>query len=547
VGFHALCLAVLVSVVAVQQRDAPADARPTRLGGRVLAADTGKPLPGALVHVVDLRAANPVQRQGRWVTTNADGRWELMALAPGRYTVIASKSGYLRLEYGQQRPFERGKILELAAGQSHDIALALPRAGAITGRIFDEFGDPMTAVLVRAMRYRYVDGQRQLIPLVEGLEVLTNGGGDITDDLGQFRIYGLTPGEYYVSAVFAPPGESATRGGYPPVYYPGTVSVAQARAIAVRIGEEAQNISFNLVTAPYAVVSGTIVNSAGSTVKGSVNLHAAEAIAVPLPSTATTAADGAFALSNVPPGDYRLQVWGVQGPGGVPEFASMPVTVAGQDLTGLVITTLPGATATGRVVFEEGARPDARLFVRAVTTVAGAPTFANTAVGVQGDMTFELRGLSERQTFRLGLLPEGWYLKSVMHDAVDITDSGYDFKPGQHASRVEIQLTRRATTLTGSVQDAQGTAVGDYTVVAFAADSAKWGYQTRFVRSVRPDQQGRFSIRALPPGDYLVVALEYVETGQEFDPEQLARWKPLGVPITLGEGEAKAVTLKLSR
>ena len=162
-------------------------------------------------------------------------------------------------------------------------------------------------------------------------------------------------------------------------------------------------------------------------------------------------------------------------------------------------------------------------------------------------MTFELRGLSDRQTFRPGLLPEGWFLKSVTHDGVDITDSGYDFKPGQQVPGIEILLTRRATTLTGSVQDANGTAIGDYTVVAFAADSAKWGFQTRFVRSARPDQQGRFTIRALPPGDYLVAALEYVETGQEFDPAQLQRWKPLGVPVTLGEGDAKAVTLKLAR
>ena len=346
VGIPALALAVLLSVAAAPQRDAPPEVRPARLGGRVVAADSGKPLPGALVHIVDLRAASPAQRQGRWVTTNAEGRWDLTPLAPGRYTLSASKSGYIKLEYGQLRPFERGKVLELAAGQSHTVDLTLPRAGAITGRIFDEFGDPVTAVLVRAMRYRYVDGQRQLIPLTEGIEVLTNGGGDITDDLGQFRIYGLTPGDYYVSALFAPPGESATRAGYPPVYYPGTASVGQARPVAVRIGEEAQNISFNLVTAPYAAVSGTIINSAGSTVKASVNLSAAEPIAAPLTGSSATGADGTFVLSNVPPGDYRLQVWGVQGPGGVPEFASMPVSIAGQDLTGVVVTTLPGATAS---------------------------------------------------------------------------------------------------------------------------------------------------------------------------------------------------------
>lgn len=543
-----LCTLLLTTLAGAQRRDAPPDPRTARLSGRVLAADTGKPLQGALVQIVDLRAANPAERQGQWVTTGTDGRWELRTLAAGRYIVSASKSGYLKLEYGQLRPFERGKILELASAQSLDtVDVTLPRAGAITGRIFDEFGDPVTAVFVRALRHRYVDGQRQLIPLVEGLEVLASGGGDITDDLGQFRIHGLTPGEYYVSALFNPPGESATRTGYPPIYYPGSASVAQARRVAVRIGEEAREVSFNLVSAQYAAVSGTVINSAGAAVTASVVLRASEPGAVQLTSAGKTATGGAFNLTHVPPGDYQLQVWGVQGPGGAPEFASMPVTVSGLDLSGLVVTTSPGATAAGRVVFDDGTRPAARLFVRATATLASAPTFANASVGVQPDMTFEMRGLSGRQTFRLGMLPEGWHLKSVVHEGVDITDSGYDFKPGQHVPGVEILLTRVATTIAGTVQDAAGAPVPDYTVVAFAADSAKWSYQTRFVRSARPDQQGRFAIHALPPDEYLVVALEYVETGQELDPEHLERWKPLGTRVTLRAGESKALTLTISR
>jgi hypothetical protein len=317
--------------------------------------------------------------------------------------------------------------------------------------------------------------------------------------------------------------------------------------VSVRLGEEAQNISFNLITARYARVSGTIINSAGAPVTASVNLRASEAIADPVIGPNVRAGDGTFTISNVPPGQYSLRVWGVQGPAGVPEFATMPIAVAGQDVTGLVLATTPGATASGRVVFEGDPRPDTRLFVRAVTTIANAPTFSNVSVGVRPDFTFEVSGLSDRQTFRMGMLPEGWFLKSVTHEGIDMTDEGYEFKSGQQISGVEIRLTERATTLTGAVQDARGAAVSDYTVVAFAAERAKWGYQTRFVRSARPDQDGRFSIRALPPGDYLVVALEYVETGQELDPEQLEKWRTHGTKVTLAEGEAKPLSLTLAR
>src|SRR5262245_62007849 len=117
-----------------QPAAASQDARTTRVSGQVFAADTGKPVRGAFVNLIDTRAANPTERQGRWIATDANGRWEFSDLPPGRYTLTVTKSGYLKIEYGQQRPFERGKTLELAAGQVLDkVNLAVPRGSAITG------------------------------------------------------------------------------------------------------------------------------------------------------------------------------------------------------------------------------------------------------------------------------------------------------------------------------------------------------------------------------------------------------------------------------
>lgn len=540
---------LLVVVLCAMAWPARTSAQPPKtagVSGRVVAGDTGKPLRGAFVNLIDTRASNPAQRQGRWIATDANGRWEFQDLAPGRYTLSVTKSGYLKVEYGQQRPFERGKTLELTAGQVLEkLDLTLPRGSAITGRIFDEFGDPAAGVMVRALRHRYVDGQRQLTPLSEGLEVLANGGGDLTDDLGHYRIYGLTPGDYYISALLSPPGEAAGRTGYPPAYYPGTASAAEARRITVRLGEEAQNINLNLVSARYAVISGTVLNSLNAPVRPSLSLSPADPASAPV-GPGTTAADGTFAVRHVPPGEYRLRVYGAQSSSGVPEFASMPVVVGGDDVTGLVVVTAPGATARGRVVFEDGAQPDHRLFVRTAATVPGA-SFANTSVGVGTDLSFTAGGLTDRQTFRLGIVPDGWFLKSVTHDGKDITDTGYTFKPGEHVSGIQILLTRRATTMTGTVQGGRGEPLSDYSVVAFSSDRGKWGYLTRFVRSARPDQDGRFTIRALPPDDYLVVALEYLESGQELDPEQLTAWAPLATKVTLAEGGTQSISLKLTR
>jgi hypothetical protein len=378
------------------------------------------------------------------------------------------------------------------------------------------------------------------------MDVFLQGG--VTDDLGNYRVYGLTPGDYYICAVFVPRGESASHFGHPPTYYPGTATAAEARRISIRAGQEAANINFNLSTARYASVSGTVVGSSGAPIGATVTLRTADASdLVALPSVNASA--GAFTIPNVAPGHYRLQVHtaaaGIQNVAGVMEFASLPISIDGQDVSGLVIATQPGANARGRVTFEGTAAPAGRLFVRTLPMTPGAPGYLMASAGLNPDSTFEARGLAGRQAFDVGTLPPGWFLKSVVHQGRDVTDSGYDFKPGESVSGLQIILSQTATTLSGTAQDNAAGPAADYTVVAFSADSGKWGYRTRFVRSARPDQHGRFTLRGLPPDDYIVVALEYVETGQENDPEQLASWNAAGTRVTLGEGEAKVVTLKI--
>ena len=136
-----------------------------RIQGRVIAADTGNPLRGALVQVT----ASEVQVR-RAATTDAEGRYEVDALPAARYTLSVSKGGYVTLQFGQQRPFEQGRTLELSDTQVADrIDFALPRGGVITGRIVDSFGDPIAGVRVDARRYQYLPGgQRQLVPAVFG-------------------------------------------------------------------------------------------------------------------------------------------------------------------------------------------------------------------------------------------------------------------------------------------------------------------------------------------------------------------------------------------
>ena len=166
---------------------------------------------------------------------------------------------------------------------------------------------------------------------------------------------------------------------------------------------------------------------------------------------------------------------------------------------------------------------------------------------VHDDWTFEIKGLSGRRFIRAGGPPSGWALKSVTINGQDVTDSVLEFKPGENLSGLEITLTQQLPSISGTVQGEREMPSDDYVVVAFSSDSRRWGSQTRFVRTARPDQSGKFLLKSLPPDEYLLVAVESLEMGEESDPELLERLRRRATTVTLSEGDSKTLTLKLTR
>jgi hypothetical protein len=545
-----------------------------------------------------VRLNAPEIRFSRMATTNDNGVFEFNELPAGRYTLTASKTGYLTLQYGQRRPLEPGKPIDLAAGQAlTSLDFALPRGSVITGRVVDEFGEPIPDASIQALRYQYVGGQRQLIPA---------GRIAQTDDIGQFRVFGLAPGDYYVAATvrtrglgqviaselteriqsgdatagvavevanlpggaiaaagsggsgpvsfqFFGGGEPAERTGYAPTYYPGTTTAAEAQRITVGVAEEVPGISFSLTPVRLSRISGTAVDSQGAAIpRGMVLVRPSRGGPVLMRGNATGGAinNGVFTIAGVPPGDYLLQVRaGRNGPDA--EFASVPLSVAGSDIQGVVISTAQGATLAGRVIFgstNANAPNPASMQISVVSTDVGQTPLGPGPMGtrVSSTGTFELRGLSGTALFRVTPLPSGWTLKSVRLGGADITDIPYDFKPGESLSGLEIELTDKITHIDGVVTSSRGEPIKEYAVVVFSDDSDRWQPPTRFVRTSRPDQEGRFQVRGLPPGRYLAVAVEYLEQGAESDLEQLDRLKQGATPVSLDEGDTRQLELKLS-
>ena len=132
----------------------------------------------------------------RTTYTNEAGRFSLTGLPAGRYTLAASKPPFLRTSYGAKRYDLPGTPITLKDGsQMTDIVLRLTPGGVLSGRITDENGEPAFGVSVRVLQMRMQFGERTFVPPSS-----TGSTSDTTDDRGVFRVFGLPPGEYAVSA-----------------------------------------------------------------------------------------------------------------------------------------------------------------------------------------------------------------------------------------------------------------------------------------------------------------------------------------------------------
>jgi protocatechuate 3,4-dioxygenase beta subunit len=533
-------------------RSAPARADAPRgsavLRGMIVAADNGSPIRRAQV-----RVASPDARESRVATTDAQGRFEIRELPAGRYSITASKGGFVSLQYGQRRPSESGTPIELGEGQLLDkLSIALPRGSVLGGRITDEFGEPVANANVTAWRYAYTAGARRLAPAPGA------NSRDSTDDQGQFRLFGLPPGEYYVSATLRSGGPEVTDpmgelSGYAATYYPGTTNIGEAQRVTVAVSQENTGVHFGLIATRLVRVAGQVITSSGAPATNGMMLLAPASgggrAMIAQQGGAGNRIDpaGTFRLPNVAPGRYQLQArtGGREG-----EMARMDLTVGTEDVDGLTLVTSPGPVISGTIVSDTGEPFDFRPQQFQVTARVAAAERQGFDAGAGGsrvgdDWTFSLRAGVDPLLIRTSS-PQGWTLKAVLLNGQDITDTALEFPPGQAIGGVQIVMTARIATVSGLIIDARGNPVLDATVVIFPANEKLWTYQSRFVRAARPDQDGRYRVTPLPaPEQYLVAAVQGLEDGQAGDPEFLASIKDTATKFDLGDGETKSVDVKL--
>jgi hypothetical protein len=298
---------------AVSQTSTP----PAQLAGRVVDEATGTPISSARVILFAQmpNAQGPIQ-----TFTDQDGRYTFAGVAPGRYRVDVQKSGII-----PRADPPRAPTVTLAAGQVvDDWDVPVQRGGAIAGRILDPSGEPLVDVSVRAERRNgpAAGSSQAIVNNSVSVELRAQGFQGLrpqafqTNDLGEFRIFGLAPGEYVLSASpqqrFGFQNVSSDATLLASTFYPGVPDSAAAQPIAVTAGETVGGVEFRLLTTAGFRVSGVVVDQAGAPVAGAMVMLRGDprsGVAIIGPTgQSSTDANGMFVLGNVPSGSYFATV-----------------------------------------------------------------------------------------------------------------------------------------------------------------------------------------------------------------------------------------------
>jgi hypothetical protein len=451
--------------------------------------------------------------------------------------------------------------VSIGAGESASLTLRLSRGAVITGTVTDVDGQPAQGIRVEVLAQRYVGG-------VGERRYVSSGGGTVTDDRGVYRIFGLPAGDYVVRA--QPLARQVGVGFYDihvirrgqvsdramimsTVFHPGTVDLSRAQRITVAAGEERAAIDVALEYEPLATVSG-IVTAAPDGTLPSIWLTVPDDAAGSDPlRTVRPDSDGRFTITGVQPGRFRLIASSGSRPVPTPAavWSTADISINGEDVSNIVLQLQPGVTIAGRVAFE-GERPPASLVAMQVAVPATTSTAnfgrAFPPLRLEADGTFKVEGVMPGVYRTFGLMQGvrqpigGWWLKSLTIGGREVLDAPLDLQ--QSAADAVATFTDKASEISGTLTDAAGVAAPDVPVVVFSTDRRTWFFNSRRVAGVRPNREGRYTIRNLPPGEYRIAAAD-LDQGEWFDPLVLERLLPIATPLTIAGAEQKTVNLTI--
>jgi Predicted outer membrane protein len=551
-----LLLQTAYFVTAQQPAEAP---KKGTLHGQVVHALTSEPVRRAEVSLTRRRGElrgmmGPLpapfpQNQSLTAVTDAEGKFVIRDIEPGDYFLSAERNGFVRGIYGARRAGQPGTVINVSAGgEMTGLLLKLMPQAVLAGRLTDEEGEPVQGAAVQVLQKRYVGNRLRWIPAGQGQ----------TNDLGEFRIANISPGQYLLSA--APtrrirwtgrvrPSSSGVSAetAYARVFYPSVTDPSQASLIEVAPGAEVAGLDMRLQKTRVYRIRGQVLDPSGQPATRALVLAVPSGDNDPMmgpgATPATVESDGKFEIYGVPSGSYTVvaQLRERQ-QGGMPLSHRQKVEVTDGDVDGVVLTLGAGITLTGSLRVVDGEAKDfdySRVRLRLVP--AEQILFAPPPSGeVKQDGSISIAGISPgKYSLTATGMPQDSYIKSVKVGGYESPDRTIDLSSGTAAS-LEIVVSLKPAQLSGTIQGSDG-AVSGATVVLVPGGTK--GALTANLRTTTTDQNGSFTVRGLAPGEYKLFAWEDVEPGSYFDPEFRKPYEGNALTVKLDQGAAVSVTV----
>jgi protocatechuate 3,4-dioxygenase beta subunit len=500
--------------------------------GTVVDGRTSQPLDGATVVLRGLQGAGA----GGSTTTAADGGFAFRGLAPGRYRLTASRNGYLDsnargMNYG---PRGFGAMMSVNAGQEvGDIVLRLTLPGVISGRVTNERDEPMAGVLVQTMKSSYREGQRNFSDTRTGF----------TDEKGEFRIAGLTPGQYYIKATNPRnwgKGHAPAQ-VYVPTFYPGVADPSQIQPVALSAGEELNGVNLGLTPSKAVHVKGKVVTESGAPAKGAqLTLSQFGGNGSVIEGEADAA--GKFDMAAVPPGSYVLTAQLQENADtGRSLTGRANISVGDTSLEAGDVVVFSGATVSGRV------RVDGDHKVNLARSMASLKPLASSDGGdyvgstqVQSDGSFVFHDVPEGSyRTQISSLPDGYYLRTTDAELGVVVSHG-------RGQGVEARIASGAGRILGTVYKDNDHQEAAASVRVVLVPDATRRSNNDFYRETMTDRSGRFSLAGISPGDYSFFAFDGVGRDEYMDPTFIQRNEDAGKALRVEEGSNLSLQLQLA-
>jgi Carboxypeptidase regulatory-like domain len=556
---HALTLASLVftaSLLASAQQPANT-AKASSIAGTVVKEPGSEPLKKVLVQVV----AEDRKQGGDYTTsTDADGHFQIENVTPARYRIFLERTGFVGIN-------ERGvksdtNIVTVQAGQSvDDLLYRMFLTAVITGRVTDEDGDPMSAVNVVAQKKKPGGATR---------EAAASG---TTNDLGEYRLSGLSPGQYWIVSIPPPdfrdydqPRKKSLSGNTPDTngdtpaqvqpdtrylttYYPGTHDAMLATLVTLKAGDE-MPVNFMLTPARTYCIRGVVTGVTASQ-PPSVELLSKAGDSYRANASAI-GPDGQFEVRGVGPGSYVVAA--SIGNDAQSLAARQDVTVVAADVDGIRLVPQPSFTISGNLRLDNG-RGDltpylvnlgpAELPVDAGFFIPLEFSGTNAPVDRYGNFEWKnvIPGSYIVQLFAAE--EQGFFLKSVTLGGQDVTTGFTATGPAS----LELVVGTKGGTIEGTVVEREKDVDNDHPVanaMVVAVPEGKFRKLPYRFLTGETDQHGRFAMRNAPPGSYTLYAWQDLEDGLYRDRDFLKSQEANGTAVKVEAGSNQTVELKLS-